>query len=221
MPNNLGTVVKETTYLNITKNISCAVMGKYQTFTIHFQSSTSPSRRVIGHEATKENNLVRDARCEMLFHRLISYTWAGNRSILLLYGIKCSPWKPPYPADLGYLHPSTLHNGWQTDFSWYNMKFDLSMTQDWRCKNLFSLLFCINTPWTSNRQERRKRFSLHVSAFPFQSLLLSYHSCHPWLAFCHSFFNTRSKTFCSKRHLLTLGQHHTVWKRQHTISWLL
>lgn len=158
---------------------------------------------------------------EMLFRRLISYTWAGNRSILLLYGIKCSPSKPPVLQTSRYLHPSTLHSGWQTDFSWHNMKFDLSMTQDWRCKNFFSLLYCINTPRMANKQERRKRSSLHVSAFPFRSLLLPSHSCHPWLVFCHSFFNTFSMMFYSKWHLLTLGQHPAVWKRQHTVSWLL
>lgn len=129
---------------------------------------------------------------EMLFHGVISYTWAGNGSILLLYGIRNSPWKLSCPLDLRNLLPSNL---WQPANRLQLAQSDRGMTQKWRCKNSFSLLFCINALCVSHAQESRKKDGLHVSVFPLQSLLLPYPSCRPWLVFCHPFFSTLQRHF--------------------------
>lgn len=100
---------------------------------------------------------------EMLFYRLISCIWAGNGSILLLYSIENPPWKLPWPLDLRNLLPSNL---WQPANRLQLAQSDRGKTQKWRCKNSFSLLFCINALCVSHTQESRKKDSLHVS-FPF------------------------------------------------------
>lgn len=72
-------------YLNTAQTISCAITGKYQTYTLLF----------------------------LFFPNLAPCT--------------------------------ELQEGWQTDFSWQNLPFDISMAQERRCKNFFPLLFYMNT----------------------------------------------------------------------------
>lgn len=68
---------------------------------------------------------------EMLFCSLFSLSLIPGLEIKA-FSCCMAPkaWKPTCSLDLRNLHPSYLQRGWQMDFSWHNMHFDLSMTQE-------------------------------------------------------------------------------------------
>lgn len=192
---------------------------------MYFQSNTSPSREVKDVNTTYENNLIRDVQFGHKTQYPATLTGKGRWNDFLhphhfepgleIKAFSCfmapKAWKPTCSLDLRNLHPSYLQRGWQTDFSWHNMHFDLSMTQEWRCKDSLCLLLCVNA--SECQTESRAGRETAGIAYLFLSISVTPPSfLSPMTSFSVTlFFNTLSKTLYSKWHLLTLSQFPTIW----------